>query len=281
MEPNPQTNKAPGKFALFKQSFAILQGDKQLALFPIAAAVISALVAIAFAVIFFAVASVLPEKSNQYAIFAYAMLFLFYLVEYYVLIYFNVGLAASVLDKYRGTNTSFKAGLAQAGQKKRQIFGYAMLAAIVGWLLKIVAERFKGFGAIMSSLLGATWSLATVFIAPVIITTQLSPIAAVKESARTFIQVWGRTILGNVGFALIALIGTVVCLLPVAAGYFLKDDVVLVVGGAVTLVGLVILSIIVSACAAIYRTALFYYATNKKVPAGFGKDLPMSVKVKA
>lgn len=273
--------KRPSQLGLFKQSYQILKSDKQFVLFPVLSGVFAGIAAMIVGGIYLAgINTVIPQEGVAFSIFSVVMLFLYYLSAYYILIYFNSGLAASVLSSFKGGETGYKYGMSQAKQKRKQILEYAIVAAIVGVLLKLIAEKLKFLGTVVEAVLGAAWSLATVFIAPVIITSDLGPIDAIKESAGIFKKTWGKTIVGSVGFALIGLVAFVACLIPIGAGIFLKDTTAIIVGGAITVVGFVIASILINACASIYRTALFYYATTKSVPKGYDSNLPASVRAK-
>lgn len=261
---------------LLKQSWAVLKSDKELVLFPIYSAIVSlvgfGLVGGAYAAVRYGL-----MHSNQNSAVDYGFLFLLYFVSYSIVIYFNAGLAACVLYRFRGNDPTFKYGIAEANKHRKAILGYALLAATVGLILQAIAERFKLVGRLAANIIGAVWSIATIFIAPVLITTDLSPMQAVKESARIFKATWGNTVKGTVSFFFISIIGFLACLVPLIIG--------VAVGGAVLFAGLIItvlavifLTIVISTCSSIYRTALFHYATTHQVPAGFSPNLQTAVR---
>lgn len=273
---HPQNLMKPSATKLFKQSFQILKSDKELALFPILAAVLSVIGgAIVFGVFLLAKHS---QTNGSNSGFNALFIFIYYLVEYYILIYFGCGLAACVLSTFEGNKPSFSYGISVANQHKGTIFGYAVLAAIVGVIFRVVAERFGWVGEIVAGILGIAWSLATVFIAPVLITTDLKPVEAVKESAKIFKATWGNTVKGAVGFGLIGILGVVVALVPGVAFVAIGSKGLAATGIIISIVLIVAVSIIVSTCSAIYRTALFHYATHKTVPEGFDQSLQLAVR---
>jgi hypothetical protein len=267
----------PKASTLFKQSFNILNGDKELMLFPICSTVFSVLEAIVIGIVFFVFdTTVVHGKSS---IIDYVFLFVYYLAIYYTAIYFNVGLAASVLKKFQdGKSPKFRYGLQQANAHRGTIFGYAMIAATVGLLLHILASgRRNIIGKIIANLVAAVWSIATIFIAPVIVTTNLSPIEAIKFSAKVFKSTWGNTFKGMLGFFLFWLLGTILVLIPAAVGFLLQSPDTVIAGIGISLIGIILVSVLISTCTAIFRTALYHYATTKQVPSGFDGSLPMAV----
>jgi hypothetical protein len=274
--PAPVSGPRPKARELLRQSYAILKSDKELVLFPIYSAVFSV---ISFILIGGAYAAVRWGLMNgtQNQVIDYLFLFILYVVSYYVVIYFNAGLAACVLYRFRGGDPTFKYGREQAAKHRKKILGYALLGAVVGVILQFVAERFKLVGRIVANILGAAWSIATIFIAPVLITTDLSPVDAVKESARIFRATWGNTIKGTVSFFFIGVLGFALCLIPFVLSTFIGGAFIFV-GLIITILAFIFLTIVLNTCSSIFRTALFHYATTRQVPTGFSPNLQDAVR---
>ena len=271
----------PGVGELFKQSFALLRSDKELVLFPVLSAVCSfACVAILF-LSYVATLYVAHLKYQKAPFLTYGFVFLYYLVNYYVLMYFSTGLAACVLAMFKGDKPSFRYGMQQASEHRGTILGYALLAATVGLIMNLIESRFRWAGSIFARIIGVAWSIATIFIAPVLVTTkEKSPLAAVKESAEMFKNTWGTTIIGSIGFGLIVVAAVLVFMVPFVLAFVVQNPWL-----ALTLIGLSVIGflatvIIISTCSAIYRTALFHYAQTKQVPQGFSSNLPLSIRAK-
>jgi hypothetical protein len=262
---------------LLKQSYAILKSDKELVLFPIYSAVFSVLSFIVVGGLYALVRWGLMNGTENRGI-DYAFLFVLYVISYYIVIYFNAGLAACVLYRFKGGDPTFKYGKGEADKHRRSILGYALLAATVGLILNFIAERFKLVGRIVANLIGAVWSIATIFIAPVLVTSDLPPVEAVKESARVFKATWGNTVKGSLGFGLIGFFGFLVCLIPLIAGVAIGSSPLIFAGLIISVLAFIFLVIVISTCSSIYRTALFHYATTRQVPQGFSPNLQAAVK---
>ena len=177
--------------------------------------------------------------------------------------------------RLQGGDPTVADGLRIAWSKVGVILGYAAIAATVGMLLKAIEERVGFLGKLVTGLLGTAWTLATFLAVPVLVSREIGPIDAVKESVLLLKRTWGENIAGNVGIGLaFGLLTTAVALVAVA----------LVVGAALTLgataaivvavlavlaIGLV--AAIQAALSGIYSAALYRYAVDGAAPAGFGE----------
>lgn len=276
-ESNVAPIQKPKTRELLKQSYAILKSDKELVLFPIFSALFSLLGFMVVGGLYAAVRWGLMHGDRNAGV-SYVFLFLLYLVSYYIVIYFNAGLAACVLFRFKGGDPTFKYGRSEADKHRGAIFGYALLASTVGVILNYIAERFNLAGRIAANIFGAVWSIATIFIAPVLVTSDLSPVEAVKESAGIFKSTWGNTVKGSLSFGLIGILGIVICAVPAVLGIAIGGSAAVFMGVILTILALIALSVILSTCSSIYRTALFHYATTKQVPAGFTPGLAAAVR---
>src|SRR5208283_3179336 len=148
----------------------------------------------------------------------------------------------------------------------------AAIAASVGTLLRIVAERFGIFGRIVLGLIGLAWSVATALVVPVLAGENVGPIEAIGRSVELIKKAWGEDIIGSAG------IGVVFGLIMVAT-VIVGGMLVLAAFGAhrlalgVLLLVLVILAVCLIALAqatlhGIYSAALYRYATG-----GIDRDL--------
>jgi len=98
----------------------------------------------------------------------YGLVFLFYLVSYFVIIFFNVGLVHCAKKVLAGEETNISEGIQFAQTRMTTILGWSILAATVGIILKTIQERVGTVGKIITGLIGMVWGIATFFIVPVI-----------------------------------------------------------------------------------------------------------------
>ena len=103
-------------------------------------------------------------------------MFLFYLANYFVIVFFNVALVSAASSRLAGGHATINDGLEAAWQRKGRILQWAFLSATVGtfaddreraaWLGRIVRR-------IVIGLVGMAWTLASYFVVPVLVAEDL------------------------------------------------------------------------------------------------------------
>jgi hypothetical protein len=198
--------------------------------------------------------------------------FLFYVCQYFVIFYFNVALVGAAMIRLEGGDPTVADGLRIAKSKIGVIFGYAAIAATVGIILKAIQERAGFVGKIVVGLLGAAWTVATFLVVPVLVTQNVGPIDALKESVSLLKKTWGENIIGTGGnglaFGLIVFAVMVIgAILAVAASAL--SPYLAIAFGVITILAVLLLSVIQAALGGIYSAALYRYAVDGQAPSGF------------
>lgn len=255
---------------LAKASAAVLNADKELMVFPALSAVMLVLVTVGFAL-----PVILTENAEGMMRGAggYAVAFLFYLVSYFVIFFCNSALVGAAMIRLRGGDPTVADGFRIASGKVGTIFGYALLAATVGMVLRALQERAGFIGKIIIGLIGMAWNLATFLVVPVLVTEDVNPVDAVKRSMDLLRKTWGEQVIG--GFSLGAITGLATFLLILV---FVPMIILAVSAGSPVLIGLVIggfvlslllLSLVNATLSGIYTAALYRYAAEGDLSQGF------------
>jgi len=268
-----------GKFArtwqLMGASWRMLLQDKRLIVFPLISGVALAIIIALFAVPMFAAFADHPKPSGpvHMTLPMYAAMFVFYFLDYFVIIFFNSALVACVLKQIDGEQPTLGYGLVVARQRLPQILGWALLTSTVGILLRLLEEKVGFIGRIVVGLLGMAWSVTSFLVVPVLVAEDTGPIESYKRSVEMLRRTWGEQIIGNVSFGLIfALFGIV----PAMILFFIAiqaGKVALLIIGAILVVYLVALGLIQSTLQTIYQVAIYLYAANGQAPSGFDNQL--------
>ncbi|MCX7512718.1 DUF6159 family protein [Frateuria hangzhouensis] len=273
-----------GKFArswaLMKASAAVLRSDKALLAFPLLSGLCSLVVAASF-MIPVAVVAVASDGAaidhDRWSPATWLVMFAFYLVQYFVIVFFNTALAGCALRHLRGEPTSLSDGLALARSRWAAILGYALIAATVGLLLRALQERLGLIGRLMVGLLGLAWTVATFLVVPVLASQSVGPVDAVKRSVDLLKRTWGENLIGNVGLGAVFTLVTFVALLLGAAlvggAFALHSMPAVLVAVIVAVLGLMLLSLVQASLQGIYAAALYRYAEDGVVGAGFDPAL--------
>jgi Family of unknown function (DUF6159) len=250
---------------LARASFAVLRADKELLLFPFISFLALAVVVIAFAVPFILVATGGQSGSGTSSIPLLVLGFLFYVVAYSVIFFFNTALVGAALIRLDGGDPTVRDGLRIAVSRLPAILAYAVIAATVGQVLRMISERAGILGTILAGILGFAWSVVTFLVVPVLAVEGIGPIAAIKRSGALLRQTWGEQLVGNLGISLVfGLLAVVVFFVGFALMFILASISVtaLVIGivAMVLVIGLVLL--VGAAVQGIYTASVYRYATK-------------------
>jgi hypothetical protein len=213
-------------------------------------------------------------RGNQVGLFVFG--FLFYLVQYTVVIIANSALVGAATIRLKGGDPTVRDGLRIAGGHFGSIIGYALISATVGMILRAIAERGL-LGRIVSSLFGLAWNIITYLAVPVLVIENVGPIDAVKRSGVLLKKTWGEQIAGNFGmgavFGLIFL-ALILLFVPVMIALASAQSAGLVIAGIVGFVLLLIgVGLVASALSGIYTAAVYQYATTGEAGEFFDANL--------
>jgi hypothetical protein len=272
-----------GRFArsldLAKASWAVVRADKELLLLPVlsvaALVLIIGSLAVPVAVIGgFTSATATGEPGAAQMLLA----LLFYVMTYFITLFFNTALVGAAMIRMDGGNPTLGDALCVARQRAGRILGYACIAASVGLLLRALEDRVGWVGQIVVKLIGVTWVLATFLVVPVLVTRDVGPVEAVKQSADLLRRTWGENLIGNIGLGLVFGVAYfALAIVAVLAIVLVSQSGSALLIGSVVLLGVAsffVLSALHATMQGVYSAALYRYATAHEAPLpGFGPEL--------
>ena len=262
---------------LVKASAEVVRADKELVLFPLISMVAVLAVSVVFIIPLALSGFVGTVSDDGGEILGFVVLFLFYVVMYSVIIFFNTALVGAAMIRLDGGDPTVGDGLRIALQHLVTILGYALIAATVGMILRAIRERGGLLGGIAASLFGLAWNLATFLVVPVLVIEDVGPVDAVKRSASLLKRTWGEQIVGNFSIGLIFfLIGLAVALLgvPVIVLAVMAESVAAVVLVVLLLIlALAAVALLGSTLSGIYSAAVYRYAVGGDTGKFFSAEL--------
>jgi len=261
-------------WSLVKASAAIVRSNKALLVFPCLSGLATVAVVLTFLVPLARDWGLEGAPAERDPV-IYVWLLLLYVALYFVSLFFNTALVSVALLRLSGNPAGLRDGLARAIARLPAIVGYALLAASVGLLLRIVEERVGWIGRITAALIGVTWTVVTFLVVPCLAAQRIGPIEAVSQSAALLKRTWGENIAGNVG---IGFVFTLIYVL-IALGTIALMTAALP-GSPGSLVAIVALAIVLSLATAavhatlqgVYSAALYCYATLGEAAPGFSAE---------
>ncbi len=237
-------------------SFKILKEKKDLVIFPILSGVSILLIVGSFFTAFGLSTGWNMDNLGEYnAPLYYLLVFIFYVINYFVVVFFNMALTHCTRMYFRGEEVSIRDGLKFSMSRIGVIFSWAFFAATVGLILKMIQDNVGWLGKIITSIIGVVWSIAIFFVVPVIAYENKGPLEAVKRSSQLMKQKWGESLGASFSFGLIQFLGILIVALPL---YLIGSIFHPIAGIALAIVGAFLVISIISAAQVIFVSAVYH-----------------------
>ncbi len=242
---------------LSRASWSVLRQHPRLIWFPILG-LLTILVALSF------VAPIVLPSDDQVP---WLALLVILFVTHVIHVFFNVGLTGEALRALRGEPPVIARGLATAAERMSAIVGFAAIATPIGFVLGVFGRSRSVAVRLARAMVGTAWSLATYFAIPVMVQERRSGLMSLRRSGQLFQRTWGETTLSEVGVrVLTAQLSIVLIVIALLLMDLLGESVLSVL----VLIALVTAFIgVIGALEAIYRAALYVFASEGVVPESF------------
>jgi len=256
-----------GKFANSKAlagaSFGVLKSEKKLAAIPAVSALTCGIIAVAVGggVVLTAdfIANPAPGQDDfsltpaSWAI-GIVGLFIIGLVSQM----FAATLIAAANERLDGGSFTMGQAFSKATTRTPSILGWSAINSTVGLVLQAIRDKAGFLGDLAAGLIGAAWNVVTWLVLPIIIIEGIGPIAAIKKSANLLKSTWGENLFAQAGIGLIGFL----LMLPGILIFGGLSFVLPIVGIPLLFIWVVVISCLMSALGAIYRTALYRFAVG-------------------
>jgi len=246
---------------IVRGSLKVLGANKRLIIFPILSGISLTLIALTLIGILFAGVSwgsIDTDKVDKVSL--YISLFLCYIINYFVVVFFNMALMHCTKLYFDGEEASVMAGLRFSASRIRAIFSWAVFAATVGVILRVLQDNLGWLGKILTGVLGLVWSVETFFVVPVLAYEHLGPLDSVKRSAQIMKEKWGEGVGATFSFILIQFLTLMVIgIVGYGVGYKVNEQ----AGIILFVLGMLLLLIVVSTVKNIFISAVYADMNNK------------------
>ncbi len=253
-------------WTLVKASARVLSMDRELLVFPLLSGIASVLLMVSYfgPIGLLGGWELLDQDAGGYL--SSVIFFGFYLIQYFVVFFFNTALVGAALIRMEGGDPTISDGMWIAWDRLPAILGYAAISATVGMILRTLAERMGFIGRMVVSALGIGWGLATFLAVPVLVSRDIGPVDVVKESASLFRRTWGEQVVGNFGIGWVGFMIAISWTILVGGTLFVLSSLGIGIAVfpvlAIALLGYVALGLFLSALKGIYTAALYRYAST-------------------
>ena len=198
--------------------------------------------------------------------------FLSYMAIAIITVFWNAAIIASAHERLTaGTNPSFSYGIKQAMKCLPQIVIWGLISGTVGLIIRALESirldsKNPGMaivGGIISLIIRVSWWITTFFVVPMIVLDKISIGESMSKSPELFGQTWGEDVVSTIGTGIITVL---VFLLIVVIGMPLFVLLGEVLGILLIFVGIGVSVLFFSACEAVNRASLYYFAKTGESP---------------
>jgi hypothetical protein len=265
---------------LMRASWDVLKQDKELLIFPMLSGICCLLVLASFAAPIWYAGSWQPPARDaawQRQAVYYGVLFLFYLCNFTVITFFNTAIIAGAIERMSGGDPTVASCLNAAFSRLPLIFGWALVSATVGLVLRFIEDRSEKVGSFVAGLLGMAWSIASFLVVPILVAERKGPIDALQGSAKMLRKTWGEQLVSNFSFGFVFFLLSIPAYLAIGLGIYagaaLKQLPLAIAAGVLAVAYLITLALVQSALQSIFQAALYLHAREKLDPAQYPDDL--------
>jgi hypothetical protein len=192
-----------------------------------------------------------------------------------VFFFFNAALMSEALVVVRSGNAQVGHGLSVALRRLPQVVAWSLVNVTVGVILSALREKGGIGGALLSSIAGLAWSIATLFVLPIVIVEGLSPIGAMKRSVAilrslfgpdaalgSFRRAWGY----GVAYLVIVFGGILAPIALIMVGFIAQNVVVSVPAVIARVLIFGVVAVVSSALGAMVSAVLYVCAVDHTTP---------------
>ena len=237
-------------------SFTVLKENRQLILFPILSGISMILVIGSFVTVLMASHQWNTDTIREpNTVVNYLIVFVYYLVNYTVIVFFNTALVHCTHLYFTGEEVTIRKGLQFSVSRLGAILSWAAFAATVGTILRILQDNLGWIGKIITGLIGVVWSIATFFVVPVIAYENLGPIGAFKRSSELVRAKWGEGLGATFSFGVVQFVGfLLLAVLCAILGYLIHP----LVGVILFILGVFAILVVMNAAKVIFISAIYH-----------------------
>jgi hypothetical protein len=204
---------------------------------------------------------------------------LVYLASMFMATFCNVAFNSEVLAALNGDRVSIRHGIKVAGSRLKSIAMWSLFAGLVGILIQEIESRLSFIGRIIMGWIGLAWSVASVFVIPVLIReeTTANPVKILAKSGGTIKRTWGEMLTGYVGLkganGVVLMLSLLMLGLSVVVAVVLANYWLLIPAGLIWLLSILVYSYLAHVASQVYLCALYIYASEGVVPEPYDQQL--------
>ena len=253
-------------WTLTKTSFKVLRLDKEMIALPLMAGVLMILAVVGLGAGAFGI-----SLFDDTGLLTYVALFGIYVVVYAIAIFFNAAVIEMATIRFNGGDPILKDGLRKAWSKKLRIVQWALVAATVGLIFRILRDQAREnfLARMLISFLEFGWNVATFFVVPIAIYQDVGPLDAIKASMGTMKRTWGEALTGIATTGIVFFVLGLLAIPVLILGFLSTSATVFMACIVLSVLYWIVLGAVNSAVDGILVAALYKYSIEGQLPEAF------------
>lgn len=275
-------------WALCKLSFRVIRADKETLLFPLVGIVLA--LGHAAATLWLPVSYFIHyqfEHMGQPSSYEprpldYALVVLMSFGLHYINAFTDTCISYTARVRFAGGNATFFESVRFALARSGKLLAWSLMALSFGLLLAALdraAQKLRNLGGraleLLGGLLDTMWSIATLFVIPAMVYEPVGPYDAIKRSTQVLRRTWGESLIRHYGMGWLSFLamlpGVALIMVPFGAPSALAGVVPYFFVAGVA--WFIIVAMVFGVANVIFNTALYEYATTRKLPGGFPREV--------
>ena len=201
-------------------------------------------------------------------------IFLTYMVVGMITVFWNAAIIASAYERLTtGSNPSFSYGIKEAAKRLPAIIVWGLISGTVGLIVGLLEGMaqddnpvVRAIGSIASLIVQVAWWMTTFFVVPMLVLEGYQVGESMRRSPELFEKTWGEDVvsMGGTGIVnfLVILLVVLICMPLIAQEGELGTGLAF----ALMFIGIGLSVLFFTACEAVNRASLYYYAKTGESP---------------
>ena len=203
----------------------------------------------------------------------YVGMFLTYMVVGMITVFWNAAIIASAYERLTtGSNPSFSYGIKEAAKRLPAIIVWGLISGTVGLIVGLLEGMaqddnpvVRAIGSIASLIVQVAWWMTTFFVVPMLVLEGYQVGESMRRSPELFKQTWGEDVVSTGGTGIVNFL-VILLVVLICMPLFALGELGMGLAFALMFIGIGLSVLFFTACEAVNRASLYYYAKTGESP---------------
>ena len=200
-------------------------------------------------------------------------MFLTYMVVGMITVFWNAAIIASAYERLTtGSNPSFSYGIKEAAKRLPAIIVWGLISGTVGLIIGLLNGMeqddnpvVRAIGSIASFIVQVAWWMTTFFVVPMLVLEGYQVGESMRRSPELFEKTWGEDVVSTGGTGIVNFL-VILLVVLICMPLFALGELGMGLAFALMFIGIGLSVLFFTACEAVNRASLYYYAMTGESP---------------